>query len=313
MIKGEKILVVGTGLVGYPVARELVKQNEVHGLSLFDLPGERARVEQAGIKPIQLDLGSDAIDKLPTDFARIFFFVMAHAKDHSWERSIEVNALSLGRVVAHCKPSRGVFYTSSVGVYGDKGQGLIQEDTGPLGITPLRGVSTYPLTKLAGEHVITFVTRQLQIPAVIARLNVPYSRLGGYPAQHLDAIVQGRDVPVGPDRPNWYRPIFESDIAATAIGLMERATQPPTIVNWGGSDRASIEEWSEYMAGLVGKQVKFAVSDQVHFPKDTDTSRMESLVRKTRVPWREGMQLLVAARYPELLQDTVGPSARPRA
>jgi hypothetical protein len=70
-------------------------------------------------------------------------------------------------------------------------------------------------------------------------------------------------------------------------------------VNWGGSEPVSIEEWSGYLAGLVGVEARFEPTDNTIDSVQIDTSRMHELVGRTMVPWRKGMRRMAKALHPD--------------
>jgi hypothetical protein len=73
------------------------------------------------------------------------------------------------------------------------------------------------------------------------------------------------------------------------------------VVNWGGDDAVSIEDWCGYLAELTGLTARFTPTDQTIETVRMDTTRMHELVGGTTVPWRDGMRRMVRARHPELL------------
>ena len=86
--------------------------------------------------------------------------------------------------------------------------------------------------------------------------------------------------------------------------LLGAASVPATVVNWGGDQAVSIEEWCGYLGELTG------IEPQLRAHRATpstacsmDLTRMHELVRPTTVDWRDGMRRMVAARHPELLKD----------
>ena len=71
---------------------------------------------------------------------------------------------------------------------------------------------------------------------------------------HLDAAVAGERVTTRWD-PCPYMPIHEDDINQQTAALLEAATVPARIVNWGGDDAVSVQEWCAYFAELTGHDV----------------------------------------------------------
>jgi hypothetical protein len=50
----------------------------------------------------------------------------------------------------------------------------------------------------------------------------------------------------------------------------------------------------------VGRQARFEYTELALESVTTDNSRLDELVGKTTVDWRDGMRQMVAARHPEL-------------
>jgi len=113
----------------------------------------------------------------------------------------------------------------------------------------------------------------------------------------------GQPIAVHSEAPNLYNPIHEDDYIAHVPRLLEIADVPATTVNWGGSDAVSIEEWCGYLGELTGLEARFEVSDRALGSLAMDLTRMQALLGRTRVHWRDGIRRLVEARNPELLRN----------
>jgi nucleoside-diphosphate-sugar epimerase len=160
---------------------------------------------------------------------------------------------------------------------------------------------TYSISKIAAEAVVRSTCRIFEVPTTIARLNVPYGDEGGWPAFHLALILDGRPVPVHPDGPSRFNPIHDDDIITTLPGMLAAASVPATIVNWGGDDETSVEEWCAYLAELVGRDVQFERTQLTIGGIPTDNTKRRALVGATSVAWKDGMRRMAAALHPELL------------
>ena len=55
-----------------------------------------------------------------------------------------------------------------------------------------------------------------------------------------------------------YSPIHDDDICAQLEPLLGAASVPATIVNWGGDEPVSVQEWSRYFGELLGVDVEVA-------------------------------------------------------
>ena len=96
----------------------------------------------------------------------------------------------------------------------------------------------------------------------------------------------------------------EDDIIRTIPGLLEIASVPATIVNWGGKDQVSVEEWCGYMGKLTGLEPKFDYTENTLQSVIVDTTKMHRLIGETQLDWHDGFRRMIEARHPELLSKT---------
>lgn len=304
-MNGARVLVTGaTGQVALPVALALAKDNDVVAVARFTDEAKRARLVAAGIECVATDLARGSVDGIPADVDYVCNFAVV--KSNRWDVDLVGNAEAAGLLVQHCRSARAVLHCSSTGVY-EAATGDPQRETDPLGDNHRVMMPTYSISKIAAEAVVRAACRMFDVPATIARLNVPYGDNGGWPAFHLAMILAGRAVPVRPGGPSSFNPIHEDDIIAMVPRLLEIATVPATIVNWGGDERVSIEEWSAYLGSLVGRDVEFDVTTETLGGIPTDNTRRLQLVGPTTVGWREGMKRMVDAMHPDA--STTGSTA----
>jgi nucleoside-diphosphate-sugar epimerase len=301
VLRGEKVLVTGpASQVGLPVVRALLQENQVHGLARFGRAEDRERLEALGVHCIALDLAKDGFDGVPDDFDVVLHFAVVKSGDFGYD--LAANAEGTGRLMAHCRRARAFLHCSTAGVYQHAGAGHPVKEDDPLGDNHHEIMPTYSICKIAGETVARFAARHWNLPTSIARLSVPYGDNGGWPWFHLLMMRAGSGIPLHPERPNLFNPIHEDDFIAHLPRLLEVAAVPPTVVNWGGSEPASIEEWCAWMGELTGLEAKFETSERTVGPLPVDLTRMHQLLGPTRVPWREGIRRMIEARAPELLR-----------
>jgi UDP-glucuronate 4-epimerase len=109
-------------------------------------------------------------------------------------------------------------------------------------------------------------------------------------------IRGGVPIPVHHDAPSVYNPIHEDDIIAMVHAMLSAAAVPATVVNWGGEDAVSIEDWCAYLGELTGMEATFQSTDQTIESVTVDLTRMHELVGHATVPWQEGFARMVVAR-----------------
>jgi len=141
----------------------------------------------------------------------------------------------------------------------------------------------------------------LELPTVIARLNVPYGHSGGWPLMHLEMILADQPVHVHADGPCVYNPIHDDDILRQIPKLLDVAAVPALTLNWAGKEAVSIEEWSQFLADLVNKEAKLERTPDVLESVSTNNELMHSLIGETEVDWRDGMKRMVKQYHPELV------------
>jgi nucleoside-diphosphate-sugar epimerase len=299
MLRNEKILVTGpTSQVAFPLARELARDNEVYGLARLSRAEDVERLTAIGVKPLKVDLAKDRLDHLPDDFSYVLNFAVVKSGDFAYD--LAANAEGAGRLAAHCRRAKGFLHCSSGGVYQYAGSRARDEDA-PLGDNHRNLFPTYSIAKIAAETVVRFAATQWNLPTVIARFSVPYGDNGGWPLYHLLMMRAGGEIPIHVEGPNLYNPIHEDDYIAQVPKLLAIAGVPAVTVNWGG-EPASIEEWCGYLAEITGLEARFHASRDAIGSLALDLTRMHRLIGPARVPWRDGVRRMVAARLPELLR-----------
>jgi nucleoside-diphosphate-sugar epimerase len=301
MLRGEKILITGpASQVGLPVARALAADNEVHGLARFSRDADRERVEALGVKCIPLDLATGSFAGVPEDFTVVLHFAVVKSGD--WAYDLEANAEGTGRLMSHCRRARAFLHCSSGGVYAHRGPDQPAREDDPLGDNHRGMLPTYSICKIAAETVARFAAREWDLPTVITRLSVPYGDNGGWPFFHLMMMKAGHPVPVHPQRPNVFNPLHEDDMIRQLPRMLEAASVPATVVNWGGDEQVSVEDWCAYLSELTGFEAKFTETEATVGALPVDVTRMHELVGGTEVAWRDGIRRLVQSLAPDLLR-----------
>ncbi len=298
-MRGSKILITGpTGQVATPIARALAADNEVWGIARFTDAAAREALDKAGVRCETVNLATGEFAGLPTDFE--YVLNLAVAKSGDWDKDLAANAESVGLLMAHCRGAKAFLHCSSAAVYDPPGDEP-RTERAALGDNHKPLFPTYSIAKIAGEVVARTMARTLDLPTIIARLNVPYGDHGGWPFYHMEMILAGIPIPVPAGGPARYNPIHEEDIIATIPKLLEVASVPATTVNWCGEQTVSLQEWCGYLGELVGKEPVFDESPQALRGNPTDSIRMRELIGDTTVDWRDGIRRLVTKFHPELV------------
>jgi UDP-glucuronate 4-epimerase len=298
-MRGAKILITGpTGQVASPIARALAADNEVWGIARFTNPAAREALEKSGVRCETVNLAAGDFTGIPADFD--YVLNLAVAKSGDWDKDLGANAESVGLLMAHCRNAKAFLHCSSAAVY-DPPDDEPRSERAALGDNHKPLFPTYSISKIAGEVVARTMARALDVPTIIARLNVPYGDNGGWPFYHMEMMLAGIPIPVPAGIPARYNPIHEDDIIATIPKLLDAASVPATTVNWCGDQTVSLQEWCDYLGSLVGKEPVFQESAQALRGNPTDASRMHELIGAGTVDWRDGIRRMAATFHPELV------------
>ena len=296
-----KILVTGpTGQVARPVVEQLAGIADVYALARFSKAEDRADMEALGATVLQADLADpETLSDLPADFDYVLNFAVVKTGDFDYD--LAANGEGVGHLMAHCRGVTAFLHFSSTAVYEYAGHEPRREDS-PLGDNHRVMFPTYSISKIAAETVCRFVAHRYGIPTTIARLSVPYGDNGGWMYYHLLMMQQGIPIDLHPDKPNFYNPLHVDDYIEKIPFLLGAASTEVTTVNFGGSQKVSIEEWCAYLQELTGLEPVFQDNPRAFGSLCIDTEKMHELIGETRVDWREGILSQVKNLAPDLLR-----------
>jgi nucleoside-diphosphate-sugar epimerase len=300
-LRGASILVTGpTGQVAWPVVQHLAKFADVHALARFRKQEDVDRMEALGARVIKADLAdAGSLAAIPETIDYVLNFAVVKSGDFDYD--LAANAEGIGNLMLRCLGARAIVHFSSTAVYEYAGQEPRREDS-PLGDNHRVMFPTYSISKIAAETVCRFVAHQHEIPTTIARLSVPYGDNGGWMYFHMLMMQQGIPIDLHPDQPNYYNPLHVDDYIEKIPCLLAAATPEVTTVNFGGSQKVSIEEWCAYIAELTGLQPVFQDNPKAFGSLCIDTDKMHELIGPTRVDWRDGIRSQVEHLAPQLLR-----------
>ncbi len=296
-----KILVTGpTGQVALPVVEHLAKSAEVYALARFSKPEDKATIEGLGAVPIKADLADpESLAGIPEGIDYVLNFAVVKSGDFDYD--LAANAEGIGNLMIRCRDAKAVVHFSSTAVYEYAGQEPRAENA-PLGDNHRVMFPTYSISKIAAETVCRFVAHQHGIPTTIARLSVPYGDNGGWMYFHMLMMQQGMPIELHPDKPNYYNPLHADDYIDKIPYLLAAATPDVTTLNFGGSQKVSIEEWCAYIGELTGLEATFQDNPKAFGSLAIDTTRMHEVIGPTRVDWRDGIRRQLEHLAPDLLK-----------
>jgi nucleoside-diphosphate-sugar epimerase len=303
-LSGEKILITGpAGRIAFGLARSLAPDNEVWGIARFGGPNARDRVEALGVTTRTLDIADGDFGDLPTDFTYLLHLAADFSVD-DYDRALKVNAEATGFVLEHCRHAKAALVMSTVTTYKphpDPWHAFREDD--PLGDAMAPPSAPYSVSKIAQEGVARYCARSFDLPVTIARMCAAYSDQSGLPVWHLDAIAAGEPVRTRWD-PMPYSPIHDDDICAQLAPLLDAASVPATIVNWGGDEPASVQEYSAFFGELLGVDAEVVVDviPGASIGSVGDHTKRRAITGPCRIGWRDGFRRIAEHLYPDRIQ-----------
>jgi nucleoside-diphosphate-sugar epimerase len=300
VLTDEKILITGpAGNIAHGLAKSLVDNNEVWGISRFADPASRAEIDDLGVITRSIDLATGEFGDLPRDFTYLLHIAVAYEKT-SYDRAITVNAEGTGLLLQQCSRSKAALVMSTLSVYKPHPDPwhAFREDE-PLGDIQAQFSPPYSVSKIAEEAVARYCARSFGLPVTIARMGAHYSARGGLATGILQAVAEGRPYPTRWD-PCPYSPTHDDDIADQVEPLLGAASVPATIVNWCGDNAASVQEMAAYAGELLGMPALVDVNpvQWASLGSVGDCTKRISITGPGRVHWRDGFRRLAEQLYP---------------
>ncbi len=297
MLTGKKIIVTGaTGRIAAPMIERLAPRNEIHAAARFGDSAQREELQRLGVGTVRVDLDSgQGIEDLPTDADHLLHFAASLEADLDYDRAIRVNAESTGLLMQHCQRVQSVLIASTGSVYRPVADPRhAYRETDPLGDAFVVGLPTYSISKIAQEAVARTAARMLGIRVVIARIVIAYGDKAGTPARHLRTMLAQRPVVLRFD-PNLYNPIHVDDMTRQLEPLLDVAAITAPIINWGGDEVVSSQQWCAYFGELIGAPPQIVLETLPGTSPGIvlDVTRRQAITGPCLTPWRAGMAALV--------------------
>lgn len=284
-MKGKKVLVTGaSGLIGFDLARELCKTNQVYGLARFSDATVKRELESLGVTCIEKDVLTDDLDDLPQDIDYVFSQLVLIAEcEQDPEAAYNTNSYFVGRLMQHCQDVKGLILGSTGAVYRPSTEASREDGTiGPVG--------TYATSKFAGEVLGTYLANLWNIPTCILRYYYPYGPRGGLPYALAEHVAQGKPIPVAKEKFSYYDPIHMSDCVRYTIQSAELCCVPPKVLNVAGPDVTTRAEMVELISQALGVTPNLVEQQRVEEPAwRADISLLTQLLGAPSVGLKEGL------------------------
>lgn len=268
-----RVLVTGVaGFIGSHLAERLISGgNEVLGVdSFFDYYPKRIKennlkglLTKSGFKFIEGDICRLDLKSLIPRVDAVFHQAALAGVRSSWgERFGEYvnnNVLATQLLLEASKESdlKKFIYASSSSVYGDARDFPIMENS------PVRPVSPYGVTKLAGENLASLYYTGYGVPTVSLRYFTVYGpRQRPDMAFHkfISAVMNGEEIEIYGTGEQTRDFTFVSDAVAANLEALESG-KPGEIYNIGGGSRILLNDAIKIIEEVSGKAAKIKYTD----------------------------------------------------
>jgi nucleoside-diphosphate-sugar epimerase len=288
-LSGRRVLVTGaSGLVAFPVAAALAKTNEVYAVARFSNPEQKRQLEAAGARTISFDLAEQDLSPLPRCVDVVINYAVLPP---NYPEHFEVNAGAVGRLASRYRDCQAFVQGSTGSLYAYQGERPLREED-PYGLHS--SAELYAASKIAAEYLLKHLSEEYRMPTTIVRIFSFYGPRGGGVTQRIDQIAEGLAVSVYPGRRNVHTPLFEDDYVEKTIAAVGIAKAPAEIINLGGSESVTTQEYCEIAGEILGKKPIF-VENSKAWPIWADTTKMTKLLGPSRVSMREGIRRVIEA------------------
>jgi len=305
-----RALVTGAaGFIGSHLAERLLAGGwRVRGIDNFDPYYDRATKERnlagprsaEGFEWREADLASADLAPLLEGVDCVFHLAARPGVRLSWGEPfadyVRANLLATQRLLEGLagRPGTRLVFASSSSVYGQGSTGENAESA------PLRPISPYGVTKVAGEALVSAYHESHGLPAVMLRYFTVYGprqRPDMAMNRFLRALLEEREIEIYGDGRQTRDFTYVADIVEATVSAAERG-RPGGCYNLGGGTPASVLEVIEILARTTGRtpRRRFTAAQ----PGDPRATRADvSLARaelafRPRVGLREGLERMAA-------------------
>ena len=222
----------------------------VYGVSRFNQGAQREMLNRAGIKTVACDLTDSAAVALLPDAENVLFlagqkFGTDASPGETWIQNVIMPSLvarryAQARLVAF---STGCVYSFAA----VDGAGSSESD-------PVGFVGEYAATCVGRERIFSHYARQLGTSLLLFRLNYAVEPRYGVLTDIAAKVRSGAALDLSTGYLNC---IWQGDACARAIQCLERAANPPEILNVTGREKLSVRDIALAFGKLLGREPVF--------------------------------------------------------
>ena len=236
-LSGRRVLVTGaSGVVAFPVAAELAKNNDVYAVARFSDPHQQELLERAGARTIAFDLADPDLSPLPESVDVVINYAVLPP---THKDAYAVNAGTTGRLARRYRDCEAFVHGSTGSLYQYQGERPLREDD-PYGLHA--SAENYAASKIAAEMLLKHLSVDYQLPVVIVRIFSFYGPRGGGVTQRIDQIIRDEPVSVYPGVRNVHTPLYQDDYVEKTAAAASIAKVGAEIINVGGTEPVTTQE-----------------------------------------------------------------------
>lgn len=269
-----RVLVVGCGYVGLPLAMELARLGHtVYGLRRS--AGAHELLQRAGVTPLLADITQpDSLAKLPRDFDWVVNCVASGGGGVDEYRSLYLEGVR--NLIEWLVPGRAngtprVVYTSSTGVYGQNDGSLVDESS------PTQPASETARVLVAAEQVLLAAGREKSFPAMVLRAAGIYGPERGYLLKQFlrgDARIEGAGA-------RTLNMIHRDDLIRAIIAALERG-RGGEIYNVTDDQPVSQVEFYRWLAAKLNQPLPPTIPEDAAVPRKRGLTNKRIANRKLK-------------------------------
>ena len=247
-LNGDIVVLGAAGKMGPTLSMMLKKASSdknIYAVSRFSDEMVRDRIEDVGVKTIQIDLLDESLYSQLPDVKNVFFLAgMKFGSTGNQPLTWAMNSFLPGLIAKHYKNSRiVVFSTGNVYPLVGLNSGGASEDTAP------EPVGEYAQSCLGRERMFEYFSQLNNTPVTIIRLNYANEPRYGIIVDLTRRIINYEpiDLTMGAVHLIWQRDANDYIIRSVSL-----AKSPPTILNVAGQDTLLVRKLAEQ----IGKELK---------------------------------------------------------
>jgi len=260
-LDGPLAIVGGAGKIGPSLVRmacrardQAGRGQEIHVIDRFPDPHVREALEAAGARTFAADLlNSAALDDAPAAAHVIYMVGMKFGTTDRPALTWAVNGLIPAYVAPRYADARIVAFSTGC-VYD-----LVPADSaGSVETDPLTPPGEYANSCVARERIFEHFAHANGTPMLQMRLNYAVEMRYGVLVDLAKEIVAGEPVDV---TMGCFNCIWQGDVNATALRLLEHCACPPRPLNVTGAEKLAVRDVAERLGQRMGKSVRFTGSE----------------------------------------------------